>query len=143
MKRGLANKKNKARGIYKKLSVARKRWKNVLKSDINLDNMLDGRLFLDESFLYEEGPIIDIEDSDIPSIIAVLKNIRDTREWEDTEDEEIAQEFIKDAITQLEEIEDAQDLFDNEEEFLEELIAFIEEYGEDIGEIEDDDDEHE
>jgi hypothetical protein len=45
-KRKLANKKNKAKGMYKKLSVARKRWKNILKSDINLSNFLDGRLSL-------------------------------------------------------------------------------------------------
>src|SRR6056297_1427266 len=37
----VAQRRNKAMGIYKKLSTARKRWKNILKSDMNLDIYLN------------------------------------------------------------------------------------------------------
>src|SRR6056297_1880810 len=39
VRRKLTMKRNKAKGIYKKLKIARNRWKNILKSDINLDNV--------------------------------------------------------------------------------------------------------
>lgn len=131
--RKLQMKKNKARGMYKKLSIARKRFKNILKSDINLDNMLDGRLFLDEAFLAEEGPSIDIEKSDIEGIIAILKSIQENHKWDDKDDQETTEEFIRVSIEHLGLFKDAQELFDSEENFLEELIAFIDEYAEDVG----------
>lgn len=137
-KRKLAMKKNKARGMYKKLSIARSRWKNILKSDINLDNMLDGRLYLDEGVLIEEAPVIDIEHSDLSDIISILNGIKNSYEWESEEDEEVAKDFISTAIENLKDMKDVEELFDDDEEFLEELIAFIEEYGEEIGAIEDD-----
>jgi len=134
-KRMLANKKNKARGMYKKLAVARKRWKNILKSDINLDNFLDGRLNLNEDqYLFEkEGPVIDIDSTDINGIITILKTIKTNHEFDDKEDRKEVSEFISDAVEFLNKFKDAQELFDSEEDFLEDILSFIEEYADDIG----------
>lgn len=137
-RRKLANKKNKARGLYKKLAKARKRWKNILKSDINLDNF-DQTLFLSEDSMLDEKmmPTIEIDSSDLQAFIDVLLAIKSNHDWETKEDQDEALEFIHDSIERLKEIRDGagDDLFEEDEDFLEELVAFIEEYGEETGDI--------
>lgn len=137
-RRKLANRKNKARGIYRKLALARNRWKNILKSDINLDNF-DQTLFLSEESQLDEKmmPTIEIDSSDILGFIDVLNGIKSNHDWENKEDQDEALEFIHDSIERLKEIRDSagEDLYDEDEDFLEELVAFIEEYGEETGDI--------
>jgi len=141
-RRKLANRKNKARGIYKKLSRARKRWKNIIKSDINLSNF-DKLLFLSEDTELDEEmiPTIDIDSGDIQGFIDVLQAIRTNHDWETKEQQDDALEFIADSIEYLKELRDSDDLYEDDEDFLEELIAFIEEYGEESGDIDEVDDE--
>lgn len=143
-RRKLANRKNKARGLYKKLSRARKRWNNIIKSDINLDNF-DQTLFLNENSILDEKmmPTIEIDSADLQAFIDVLNAIKSNHDWETKEDQDEALEFIHDSIDRLKEIRDnaGEDLFDEDEDFLEELVAFIEEYGEESGDIGNDDDE--
>ena len=128
-KRMLANRKNKAKGMYKKLARARKTWRNILKSDVNLENFLDGRVFLQEdNVLFEEGPTLDLGIKDIDSIISVLNSIKNDNDWDDKEDKEFAQSFINDAIEYVSKFKSFDDLMDSEEDYLEEILIFIDKY---------------
>lgn len=127
-------KKNKAMGIYKKLSLARKRWKNLIKSDMNIDMYLDS--VLNESSF---APEINLDAEDIEDIKYALKQIQRNVEMEDKEDRKELDDYIDDALKVLDGYESTEDLEEDDEEFLSDLISFIEEFAEEAGLIEDDD----
>lgn len=128
-------KKNKAAGIYKKMSLARKRWKNIIKSDVNLDGFLDMRL--DEELTAPELEIL--AEKDLDGIIQILQDIKKNFELENEEDEKEIKKFIDDTIELLHEYKDLEELEVEDEEFLKDIISFVEEYGEEAGYIEQDD----
>ena len=139
----ITRRRNKAKGIYRKLKIARKRWKNMIKSDVNLGSFADLHL-LSESQLIERygAPELDVDvDSDIPSIIDALKEMQKNLDMADYEDEEIKDEYINSAIDKLEDLEDQDELSEDDEDFIEEVISMIEEFAEAIGELEGGDDE--
>ena len=129
----MQRRKNKAMGIYKKLALARKRFKNILKSDMNLDMFFD---VLDESI----GPEVELDVEDLDGIKAALANLKDNVEFEGDDADEYEKEFkqfIDDALIYLEEFENIEQLEDEDREFLAEVLSFIEEYAEEIGAITD------
>jgi len=143
VRRKLTMKRNKAKGIYKKLKIARNRWKNILKSDVNLGSFADLYLLSEEQLVEKYGaPEIDVDaDSDIESIIDALKEMQKNLDMADFEDEEIKDEYINAAIDKLEDIDDQEELSEDDEDFIEEVISMIEEFAEAIGELEGGDDE--
>lgn len=128
----ITQKKNKAKGIYKKLAVARKRWKNILKSDVNLDLFMDLNVLSEEQLTEKYGaPELEVDaSSDISDIIAALKDMKQNLGMADFEDEELKDEYLADAIDKLEEIEEKEELEDEDEDFIEEVISVIEEFAE-------------
>jgi hypothetical protein len=140
----ITQRKNKAKGIYTKLKRARKRWKNILKSDINLSTVMDIHLLSERQLIERYGaPEIEVDsESDIPSIIDALKEMKENLDMADYEDEETKEDYIDNAIDKLETIEDQEELTEEDEDFIEEVISFIEEFAEAIGEIEGDDAEY-
>jgi len=131
----LQMKKNKAAGIYKKMSSARKRWKNILKSDNSLEMFINMRL--DEELGEPELEII--ADRDVEGIIQILQDMKDNIDIEDKEEEKETIEYIDDAIEALEDMKGIEELEPEDEDFLEDIISFIEEYGEEAGYISPDD----
>lgn len=130
---------NKSKGIYRKLKIARKRWKNILKSDRSLDMFMNG-LLLSEEEIYEkyEPPEVELDVADIHAIKIELKKIRDDIELEDRDDKKVFNDWMDSAIEILEELESEDDeISRSHEDFLEEVIAFIEQYAEEIGIMDD------
>lgn len=128
-------KKNKAAGIYKKMALARKRWKNILKSDNSLEMFMDMRL--DEALSEPELEII--ADRDIEGIIQILQDMRKNIDTEDEEEEKELKSSIDDMIDALDELKSLDELESEDEKFLDDVISFIEEYGEEAGYIDPDD----
>lgn len=139
----ITRRRNKSKGIYKKLEKARKRWKNILKSDVNLENFSDLTLLSEGQLIEKYGaPELNVDaDSDIESIIDALKEMKKNLDMADFEDEEIKDEYITSAIDKLEDLEDQEELSEEDEDFIEEVVAMIEEFAEAIGELEGGDDE--
>ena len=129
-------KKNKAAGIYKKMALARKRWKNIIKSDVNLDNFLDR---LDEELNAPELEII--ADKDLDGVIQILQDIKKNIKLDDDEDQEELKKFVDDTIEVVHGFKNLEDLESEDEAFFNDILSFIEEYGEEAGYIEDDDSE--
>lgn len=139
----ITQRKNKAKGIYKKLKVARSRWKNILKSDINLELMMDTTL-LSERVLREKYSMPELEvsaEDDIKDIVLALKEIKKHLDMADYDDEKVKEEYIDSAIEGLKELEDDDDLDKDDEDFLEEIISFIEEFAEEADIIDHSDEE--
>lgn len=132
----IQNKKNKAMGIYKKLALARKRWKNLLKSDINMEMWMDS--LLNEATI---APEIDIDPNEIEDIKYALRQIQRNIELEDEEEQKEFEDFIDDALTVLDDFETVEDLESEEEETLADIISFIEEFAEEADLIADEDEE--
>lgn len=128
----ITQRKNKAKGIYKKLKVARKRWKNILKSDRNLDAFMDLNILSEQQLVEKYGsPELEVDaGSDTDDIIKALRDMQQNLGMADFEDEEIKDEYINAAIDKLEEIESHEELSDEDEDFIEEVISFIEEFAE-------------
>lgn len=139
----ITRRRNKSKGIYKKLKVARKRWKNILKSDVNLGSFADLNLLSEQQLIEEYGaPELDVDaDSDIDAIIDALKEMQNNLDMADFEDEDVKDEYINAAIDKLEELENQEELSEDDEDFIEEVISMIEEFAEAIGEIDGNDDE--
>lgn len=137
----ITRRKNKAKGIYKKLGVARKRWKNLIKSDVNLGTLMDMELLSEQHLVEKYGaPELEIEDhDDIEGIIDALEDMKINIDMADYEDEEVKEEYINSAIDKLEDLKDKDELDEDDEDFVEEVISFIEEFAEAIDEIETDD----
>jgi hypothetical protein len=125
-KRKRAMRRNRARGIYKKLSVARKRFKSILKHDVEIDDFIN---ILNE----KEKPRAEIvlEPEDLDGVKEALRDLRDNLEFDND-----------DVLDVLQFIEDSEELIDGmggdelEEEdldALEEIIAMIDDYAEKIG----------
>lgn len=127
-------KKNKAMGIYKKLSLARKRWKNLMKSDINMEMWTDS--LLNEATM---APEIDIDPNDIDDMKYALRQIKRNVELGDDDgiDEEEFEQFIEDAMTVLDDFETIEELEDDDKETLADIISFIEEFAEEADLIKD------
>ncbi len=126
---------NKSKGIYRKLKLARKRWKNILKSDINLDNFFND-MMLNEDYIYEKyaPPELEIDVHDVHAIKMELKKIRDDIELENREDKKTFNDWMDYAIDLLDELEEEGEEIDlDHESFLEEVLAFIEQYAEEMG----------
>ena len=134
-KRKITMRKNKARGLYQKLRIARERWQNILNSSMNLDLFLKN-LFEEED---DEERTIELSDADLPDIISALQDMKDNIELDDKEEQETFDQFIDDSLEHLEDFEDLDDLAEEDEEFLADIISFIEEYGEEVGIFIDDD----
>jgi len=128
-------KKNKAMGMYKKLSIARKRYKNILKSDINIDKFFD-------MMLYEEkySPEMELDFSDLDHIEYALKQIQRNVEFDDKEIEKEVKQHIDDIIIRLNDYEDILELDDDDRNFLSDIISIIEEFGEEAGFLDDEED---
>lgn len=137
----ITQRKNKSKGIYRKLKIARRRWKNLLKSDVNLQSFMDLNLLSEQQLVEKYGaPEIDVDaDSDITSIIDALKDMKANLDMADYEDEEVKEEYIDNAIEKLEDLDDQEELSEDDEDFIEEVISIIEEFAEAIGELEGDD----
>lgn len=128
----ITQRKNKAKGIYKKLKIARKRWKNILKSDRNLDAFMDLNILSEQQLIEKYGsPELEVDaESDTNDIIKALRDMQQNLGMADFEDEEIKDEYINAAIDKLEEIEEKEELDEEDEDFIEEVISFIEEFAE-------------
>ena len=135
----LQMKKNAAAGIYKKMSLARKRWKNIIKSDVNLDNFLDMRL--NEELNSPELEII--ADKDLEGIIQILQDIKKNIELDDEEDQKELNSFVDDSIELIGDYKNIAELEADDEQFMADILSFIEEYGEEAGYIEPDDEDSE
>jgi hypothetical protein len=142
IKRKQTMKKNKARGIYKKLKMARKRWKNIIKSDRNLENFFDGMLMTEEQIFEKyEPPELEMDPQDIHQLKIELKKIRDDIELEDREDKKIFNDWMDSAIELLDYLQYEDDEISRDhEDFIEEVIAFIEQYAEEVGMIDEEED---
>lgn len=139
----ITQRKNKAKGIYKKLKIARKRWKNLLKSDINLELMMDQTL-LSEAILREKYSMPELEvdaDSDVKDIISALREIKKNLSMADYDDEKVKEDYIDSAIDNLKDLMGEEDLDKEEEDFIEEIISFIEEFAEEADIIDHSDEE--
>src|SRR6056297_20299 len=108
----ITRKRNKSKGIYKKLKIARKRWKNILKSDVNLGSFADLYLLSEEQLAEKYGaPELNVDaDSDIESIIDALKEMQKNLDMADYEDNEVKDEYINAAIDKLEDIDEKEEL---------------------------------
>ena len=127
--------KNKAMGIYKKLAKARKRWKNILKSDVSMDMFMDNMLNEEkDTFTFT---IETLEDLD--GMVQILQHMKQNIEFEDEEETEEFEDFIDNAVERLKDIKQTGDPYDFDEDFLEDLVSFIEEYAEE-GDVFDEDD---
>lgn len=137
----ITQRKNKSAGIYHKLQVARKRWKNILKSDNNLEHILSSMILSEQEIMERYAPPeIELDVDDITGIKRELKKIRDDIEMGNVEDEKVKQEYIDSALDILDGLEDEdEDIMPDDYEFLEELLGFIEEYAEEVGLIDSDD----
>jgi hypothetical protein len=135
-------KKNKARGIYKKLKMARKRWKNIIKSDRNLENFFDGMLMTEEQIFEKyEPPELEMDPQDVHQLKIELKKVRDDIELEDREDKKIFNDWMDSAIELLDYLQYEDDEISRDhEDFIEEVIAFIEQYAEEVGMIDEEED---
>jgi hypothetical protein len=142
IKRKQTMKKNKARGIYKKLKMARKRWKNIIKSDRNLENFFDGMLMTEEQIFEKyEPPELEMDPQDIHQLKIELKKVRDDIELEDREDKKIFNDWMDSAIELLDYLQYEDDEISRDhEDFIEEVIAFIEQYAEEVGMIDEEED---
>lgn len=130
---------NKSKGIYRKLKVARKRWKNILKSDRSLDMFMNGLLLSEDEIMEKyEPPEIELDISDVLQIKIELRKIRDDIELEDREDKKIFNDWMDSTLEILDElIAEDDDISRDHEDFLEEVIAFIEQYAEEVGIMDD------
>jgi len=127
--------KNKGKGIFRKLKIARRRWKNILKSDINLDSFLDGMMLTEEQ-IYEkaDAPVLEIGVADIESMYLALKNIRDDVEFKGKDDKKAFQEWIDSSLEILHILKGEDDeISEIDEDFIEEVLSFIEQYAEKAG----------
>jgi hypothetical protein len=142
IKRKQTMKKNKARGIYKKLKMARKRWKNIIKSDRNLENFFDGMLMTEEQIFEKyEPPELEMDPQDVHQLKIELKKVRDDIELEDREDKKIFNDWMDSAIELLDYLQYEDDEISRDhEDFIEEVIAFIEQYAEEVGMIDEEED---
>lgn len=135
VKRKLSMRRNKAMGIFRKLKLARKRFASVLKNDVSLNQLVNNVFRLDES----NDMILDMSHKDLDDLIDILKDLKSNIEIDDDKEHEEFMEFINDAIKSLHDYKDIEELEDTDKEFLEDIISFIEEYGEEIGALEQDD----
>jgi len=132
-KRKLSLRKSKARGIYQKLKIARERWKNIISSDMNMHMFID--LLLED----EDEKTIELSDTDIPEIKNALMDMRDNIELDDEKEQDDFYQFIDDSIEHLDDFENIEDINNEDEDFLADIVSFIEEYGEEVGIFIDDD----
>lgn len=132
VKRKLTMKKNKARGIYKKLKIARERYKHLLKADIDMNMFVD-------NLLNESEFELSLSHGDLNDLIDILKEIKINVELEDPKEQKELESYIDEVIKELSEYKDIEELQDADKDFLEDIISFIEEYAEEIGELEQDD----
>lgn len=126
---------NKSKGIYRKLKVARSRWKNILKSDRSLDMFMSGLLLTEDEIMEKyEPPEIELDVEDVHQIKIELKKIRDDIELEGREDKKTFNDWMDSALDILDELENEdEDITSDSKDFLEEVVAFIEQYAEEVG----------
>jgi len=124
----IANRKNKAAGLYRKLSLARKRWKNILKSDMNLDKYFDYLINEDKN-----APEITLGPDDISDIKKSLEMMKQNLEFDDEDQKKDFDEYVDLSLDYLDSLSDNDDLDNQDEDFLSELLSFIEEFGEEAG----------
>jgi uncharacterized protein YaaR (DUF327 family) len=119
-------KRNKAAGMYRKLKVARKRYKSVLKQDVDMDLFISSILNENNSSI----PELELDqDIDLDDMIDTLKDIQvDLKDEEEYKDS--VQEFVEDAIKVLTDLKSRDpDGFDEEDlDMLHDIIDVIEEY---------------
>jgi hypothetical protein len=125
-KRKRSMKRNKARGMYKKLKRARKQFKSFLKHDVEYDSILN---------VLMEGEIpeveIIVEPEDIDGIKEALLDLRDNLEF-DSDDELEVMQFIEDSEELLDNIS-GEELEDEDIEALQDILGVIDDYAEMAG----------
>lgn len=135
----ITNRINKGKGIVRKLKVARARWKNIIKSDINLDSFMD-RLMLTESEIYKKAkaPILEIDTKDIESMYLALRKIRDNIEFKSKDDRKDFEGWVDNSLEMLDIIKDeGSEISDTDKDFIQDILAFIEQYAEKAGLMDD------
>jgi hypothetical protein len=122
--------------------MARKRWKNIIKSDRNLENFFDGMLMTEEQIFEKyEPPELEMDPQDVHQLKIELKKVRDDIELEDREDKKIFNDWMDSAIELLDYLQYEDDEISRDhEDFIEEVIAFIEQYAEEVGMIDEEED---
>jgi len=135
LKGRITMKKNKTMGIYKKLAVARKRYKNILKSDMNME------LFFDQMINEEKyTPEMELDSSDLDQIIYSLKQIKRNVEFDDKEETKDFEEYVDSIVKYISSYDSSSEFSDDDKEFFGEILSIIEEFGEAAGLLQDDDD---
>jgi len=135
LKGRITMKKNKTMGIYKKLAVARKRYKNILKSDMNME------IFFDQMINEEKyTPEMELDTSDLEQIIYSLKQIKRNVEFDDKEETKDFEEYVDSIVKYISSYDSSSEFNDDDREFFGEILSIIEEFGEEAGLLSDDDD---
>ena len=139
IKSRVTRKKNKAMGIYRKLAVARKRWKNILKSDMNIDRYLNYQI----NEQLDINPEIEVDVNDLEDIKYAMRQIARNVTFDDKEEKEEFELFVKDALKIIDEFKNVDDLDEDDHDLMSDIIAFIEEFGEEAGLLSQDDEDAE
>jgi len=135
LKGRITMKKNKAMGIYKKLAVARKRYKNILKSDMNMETFFD-QMINEEKYT----PEMELDTSDLEQIIYSLKQIQRNVEFDDKEETKDFEDYVDSIVKYISSYDSSSEFSDDDREFFGEILSIIEEFGEEAGLLADDDD---
>jgi hypothetical protein len=134
----ITNRRNKSRGIFRKLKVARKRFKNILRSDVDM-SMFVSMILNEENIM--NVPEIEIDrEVDLDHMSDSLQDIKSF--LEDSEEYQEAQrEFIEHAMDVIEDLKylDEDDLTDEEMDQISDILDLIDDYAAICGEYDDGD----
>lgn len=139
IKSRITRKKNKAMGIYRKLAIARKRWKNILKSDMNLDRYINYQI--NEEL--DINPEIEVDINDLEDIKYAMRQIGRNVIFDNKEEKEDFDNFVKDALDIINSFKDVDELDEDDHDLMSDIISFIEEFGEEAGLLSHDDEDAE
>ena len=134
----VTNRRNKSRGIFKKLKVARKRFKNILKSDLDMSMFVSS--ILNEDSMMNVPELILNKEIDLDDLSDTLRDLQKDLA-DDLDYREAVGDFISHALEVLEDLKDVDedDITDEEMDQISDIIDLIDDYAALKGEYDDDD----
>ena len=134
----VTNRRNKSRGIFKKLKVARKRFKNILRSDLDMSMFVSS--ILNEDSMMEVPELVLNKEVDLDDLSDTLRDLQSDLS-DDLDYREAVDGFIEHALEVLQDLKDVDedDITEEEMDQISDIIDLIDDYAALRGEYDDGD----